>query len=481
MIRDAQTRRELAALSRDFTIEALAPERTQEQMRDALEETGRLRQRLSPLQPLLMMWLLIGMAVFRADSIPAVLARLLTGLRDLLPKLPLKLVTEGAISHARKRLGVRPIRGFFHTQAHDVQPEPSFHGLRVWSFDGTTLAMPDASDNREVFGLPKVSRGQAAFPQIKCVALQDAVSRRFRDVIFRCWDSPERPMALRMLGHLAANDLVLLDRGFYGVWFFEQILHRKAHFLARIPDLVRLKAVNGTRKADGDYLAWIHARVPLPESQVRKPARGRPVCSREVRMLVRVIEYRIPGFRKVRLATDLLNHDQIPAPDLAHQYHGRWDIELGFDEVKTHQSSYGGGTLRTIFRSKTPRGVMQEAYALFAAYNLVRATIQEAARSRGLRPDLIGFVDSLRVIAHMLPRMRAARAAELPGLYQQMLQDILDCCLDRPRRPRRYPRVVKVKMSNFKLKRRHHRQQILDPAALIRIGRSASQTTSVPA
>jgi len=450
MKRDAQTRRELAALSRDFTIEALATGRTQQQMRDALERAGRLRQRLSPLQPLLMMWLLISMAIFRSDSIPAVLARLLTGLRDLLPKLPLKPVTEGALSHGRQRLGVRPLREFFGAQAHELQPDPSFHGMRVWIFDGSSLTMPDTPQNQKVFGLPKASRGRAAFPQIKFVGLQDGVSRRFRDVRFRRWDSAERPMALGLLDHLGLGDLALMDRGFYALWFFQQILQRGAHFLARIPDSVRLKAVKGTRKSEGDYLAWIQARVPLPNGQVRKPSGGRAAKTQQVRLLIRVIEYHVPGFRRVRLATDLLDRDLIPALDLAHQYHGRWDIELGLDELKTHQSSTSAGTLQTIFRSKTPRGVMQEAYALLAAYNLVRATIQEATRLESLRPDQIGFVDSLRAIAHMLPRMRAARAAELPGLYQQMLQDILDCRLDRPRRPRRYPRVVKVKMSNFK-------------------------------
>ncbi|MBI4604073.1 MAG: hypothetical protein HY721_19120, partial [Planctomycetes bacterium] len=37
-------------------------------------------------------------------------------------------------------------------------------------------------------------------------------------------------------------------------------------------------------------------------------------------------------------------------------------------------------------------------------------------------------------------------------LYQAMLERIAACKLGRTRRPRAYPRVVKVKMSNFKRK-----------------------------
>ena len=481
MIRDAQTRRELAGLSQDFTVEALATGKTQSQMQDALQRGGRLRQRRSPLQPLLVIWLQISMAIFRRDSIPAVLARLLTGLRTLIPKLPLQPVTDGALAHARERLGVRPVREFFNAQAAEVQPAPSFHGMRVWIFDGTSLTMPDTQANRAVFKRPKVSRGQAAFPQLKLVGLQDACSRRFRDVTFGLWDAPERPAAVPLLRHLSEGDLLLLDRGFYAVWFFEQIQRRKAHFVARIPDFVKLRPVEATRKRDGDYLAWIQARVALPVGQVRKPPIGRPAQTRTVRILVRVIEYHIPGFRRVRLATDLLDRQQICAVELARLYHLRWDVEIGFDEVKTHQTSHAGGTPRTTFRSKRPRRVMQEAYALFAAYNLVRATMEEAAHRHRLRPDHIGFVDSLRAITHMLPRMRGARAAELPSLHRQMLADIADCRLDRPRRPRRYPRVVKQKMSNFKLKRSRHRQQRFPQGVPIKIGDSHHRLFPVPA
>lgn len=158
------------------------------------------------------------------------------------------------------------------------------------------------------------------------------------------------------------------------------------------------------------------------------------------------------------------------ALDLAQAYHERWEIEVGLDEIKTHQSSHAGGTLETIFRSKTPRGVMQEAYALISSYNMVAAKIEEAAKAHGLSSHQISFTDSLRVISHMVPRMMGATKAQLPALQKQLLQDIAECRLDRPRRPRGYPRVVKVKMSKYKLKRAEHQQQVRDLRADIKIG-----------
>jgi hypothetical protein len=302
------------------------------------------------------------------------------------------------------------------------------------------------------------------------VALQDVASRRLRGVRYHRWNGAERDMALPLLGPLEEGDLVLLDRGFYGVWFFEAIRGRGSHFLCRVPGHVKLKAASGTRKKSGDYLAWIEAPVPLPEGQCRKPARGgRPATHRTVRLLVRVIEYQLRGFERVRLVTSVLD-GSIVAREWVLEYHRRWEIELALDELKVHQSSTAQGTPKTIFRSLTPRNVMQEAYALAAAYNLVRGTIAQAAQRHGLDPDKISFIGSLRAISHMVPRMRAATATRLPALYRQLLADIAEALIDRPRRPRWYPRVVKLKMSNFKLKRPHHRQILVDFKETIRIG-----------
>ena len=464
-----KARQELSRIAREFTVEALSSGSVPVSIDQALKDSGTDRQRQSPLQPRLMMWLMLCLPLFRSESIPAVLARLISGLRDMVLGLSLWPVDDGAISHARKRLGVDPLRRFFRDQARQIRPSPSFHGYRVWSLDGSTLTMPDTADNRRVFGRPKASRGRCGFPHLKVVGLQDVAARLFRDVTWRRWNAAERPMAIPLLGHLGEGDLVLLDRGFYGVWFFEAIRARGSQFLCRVSELVKLKAIDGTSKNSGDYVAWIEARIPLPNGQKVQGPCGRPATHRRAGMKVRVIEYRMKGFRRVRLVTSVLD-PSISARDWVLEYHRRWEIELALDEMKTHQSSTAQGTPKTIFRSQTARNVMQEAYALVAAYNLVRATIASAARRKRIAPDKISFIGALRAITHMLPRMRGARAEFLRELYEQLIGDVGEALIDRPRRPRRYPRVVKVKMSNYALKRRHHRQTCVDFRQTIRIG-----------
>lgn len=433
----------LFRIGQDFTVEVFARGEVQAKLRAALKASGRLEQRASPLQPVLMMWLILHLPVFRSDSIPAVLGRLMGGLRGRFPQLPLEPAGDDALAHARCRIGVAPVRRLFQTLSDTVRPEPSFHGYRLWSIDCVQMTMPDTARNWEVFKPQKMSRGRAAFPRMRAAGLQDTVGRRFRDVRFGPLSKGERDLAKPLFRHLTEGDLVDLDRGFYGAGLFHHILSKKAHFLVRVPSHVKLKAVAGTRKSDGDYLADVQSDPKLPVLRLR------------------IIEYHMRGFGKVRLATSLLD-PAIPALDWILAYHRRWEIEMGFDEIKTHQSSHAGGALKTVFRSKSPRGVMQEAYALFCSYNLVRETMALAATSHRIQPESLSFVGALRAIAHMLPRMRAAATEQLPSLHAQLLGDIVAQRLQRPRRQRRYPRVVRVKMSNYALKRPHHRQVFFD-------------------
>ena len=58
--------------------------------------------------------------------------------------------------------------------------------------------------------------------------------------------------------------------------------------------------------------------------------------------------------------------------ELVLHYPKRGDIEIAFDEIKTHQCATLRGQAPTLLRSKTSRLVEQELYATVIVYNLVR-------------------------------------------------------------------------------------------------------------
>ena len=84
---------------------------------------------------------------------------------------------------------------------------------------------------------------------------------------------------------------------------------------------------------------------------------------------VRVIDYTIDDGREhpdtYRLFTTILDPDEAGAIELAAAYGCRWEIEVAFDELKTHQRG-----LRTVLRSKSPDLVLQEIWGTCAAISL---------------------------------------------------------------------------------------------------------------
>lgn len=84
--------------------------------------------------------------------------------------------------------------------------------------------------------------------------------------------------------------------------------------------------------------------------------------------------------------------NRYPANEVRALYHERWEIELGFGEIKTDMLE----RLETI-RSKTPTAVTQELWGLLIAYNLVRLEMQRIAAELDVAPIRISFVAALRV------------------------------------------------------------------------------------
>jgi len=247
--------------------------------------------------------------------------------------------------------------------------------------------------------------------------------------------------------------LFLLDRGFYGFDLLHAIREKRAHWLVRVPSSVRLTPIRKSRLPDGSYFAWLIGKVEDPAGA---DASGRKRWI-EAKHKVRVVRYQIKGFRSTRLATSLLD-PAIDAKELVREYHRRWEIELAYDSIKTHQCGRRTGQCPTVLRSKLPDLVRQEIYAMLTVYNLIRALIQEAATRRGMDPLSISFVHTLCAVIDAIPGMRRAPARRLKDIYEQLLDDIAHGAMTRRRRPRAYPRVVKIKMSKFKLKRLRHQE-----------------------
>jgi hypothetical protein len=261
----------------------------------------------------------------------------------------------------------------------------------------------------------------------------------------------ERVGTRRLLRSVAAGDLLLYDRGLHEFDLVVGARAQGAEVLGRLPATVKPIPVPDCKPlADGSWLAWLQ-----PGDRARRVA-GEHV-------LVRIIDYTLddpqrPGYgARYRLVTTLLEPEAAPAQELAALYHERWEIEGIADELETHQVGHlpFEGPV-PVLRSRKPVGVLQELYGLLIAHHAVRTLRHEAALQIDASPDRISFTRTLRVLTDATVEFQIAAPEQLPGLYRRLLQDLTRELLP-PRRLRSNPRVIKRKMSNWRLKRPRHR------------------------
>jgi hypothetical protein len=137
-----------------------------------------------------------------------------------------------------------------------------------------------------------------------------------------------------------------------------------------------------------------------------------------------------------------------PAAELAAAYHERWEAELVFDEIKTHQRGAA-----TVLRSRKPEMAEQEIWGLLLTHYGIRHLIREAADQAGLDPDRMSFMPASGLFA---ARSRTRRLFPLQRLLAATRAAIKEI-LERPnpnRRERSYPRKVKrTRHNSFTMKK----------------------------
>ncbi len=430
-----------------MTIDALSPAIPHDTVLRILQQEAVSTARERKLTLPLTVWLVIALHLYTTLSISAVLRKLARGLRFIWPDPMIQVPTDSAITYRRYQLGARPMAALFHQVCQPIatpQTRGAFlFGLRLMALDGTTEDVPDTPENAAYFGRHTSARGASAFSQLQAVYLAECGTHVIVDCGFWPCHTSERLGGLRMLRSLCRGMLVMWDRGFHD---FDMIVGARrggAHVLSRLPGHVKPQWVRTL--PDGSYLAYLY-----PSEYGRR--------KRSERVLVRIITYTItdpalPGYGEThRVLTTLLNPHYAPAHALACAYHERWEIEIVIDEIDTHQRLVG----RTL-RSLKPVGVIQELYGVLLAHYAVRVLMHAAALATDLDPDRLSFVHAVELVRDAVPEFQMVAPAQQAALYERLLHDIAAVRLPE-RRTRSNARVVKRKMSNFKLKRPEHYQ-----------------------
>jgi hypothetical protein len=360
---------------------------------EAVAAAGRREARHRLLPARVMTYYAVAMALYAEGSYEDVLGLLVDGLswasgsreQERLPG-------KSAVFYARERLGFEPVRALFERTARPLgglgAPGVWLAGRRMVAVDGTCLDVADTAANEEFFGRPGSARGErAAFPQARVLALAECGTHAVLAAEAGPLSSSENALAGPLIERaVTASDVLLADRGFFSAKLWVRARATGAHLLWRVKTGASgPKPVPVRELEDG---SWI-GRLRLAGTNRPGPVE------------VRVVDYEIDDGRanpsRYRLGTTILDPVAAPAGDLARAYTQRWEIEMVFDELKTHQRG-----ARQVLRSKSPALVLQEIWGHLCCHYAIRSLMAEAAAPEGRDPDRVSFTATLRIVRSTL-------------------------------------------------------------------------------
>ncbi|HCG80334.1 MAG: IS4 family transposase [Oceanospirillaceae bacterium] len=401
-----------------------------------LSAQASIRRRRLPSDQVL--WLVLGMALFRDEPIHEVVRRLNICAQGLASS---DLLARSGISEARQRLGAEPVEWLFRKTGHHWGREryngDDWHGLQVLAVDGALLRTPDSPELREHFGSGNTAtERQTPFPMLRLVALMNVRSHIVMDARISPYRRGEIPLAADFANGIPDHSITLFDKGF---WSADLLL---------------------SLQQEGQERHWL---IPARKGLVAEEIHRNNAHDRELRMKVspqaRKRNPTLPEFWTVREVTyesrgklktvyTSLPFKRYRTDAVAKLYQERWEIELGFRDIK---SSMQGNAIT--LRSKKVDLIYQEVWGMLLTYNIIRRESAQAAVAFGLSPSDMSFKHACKYIAVQLIVMADAQPISRTGKRLSELRSGVSGLVLR-RRPRRStPRTVKISKTRYPVDR----------------------------
>jgi len=395
--------------------------------------TATLRRRRLPAEQVI--WLVLGMALHRNRSIVEIVNKL-----DLaLPDEHGRPVAASAVPKARARVGPEPLACLFARCAEawtSREAAPGWRGLTLYGVDGTALRVPDSPENRAHFGGHPAGggHGESGYPLARVVALVELRSHLVRAAAFGPHRAGEHTYAAPLWDAVPNDSLTIVDRGFLAAGLLLPLARggTNRHWLVRAKRNTRYQVVEEFGPGD----ALVEMRV--------SPAARRQDPTLPLTWRARAVAYQRPGHAPRVLLTSLRDPEQYPAAEVGALYHERWEIELGYDEVKT-----GLLAREEAIRSQSPAAVAQEMWGLLLAYNLVRLEMARVAQAAGVAPTRVSFVAALHLIRDEWLWCAGAPPGAIPRHLRELRRTLAQLILPERRRERHYPRHVKLRLTGY--------------------------------
>ena len=388
-----------------------------------------LRKRKLPMDA--MIWAVIGMSLFRTESVRQLINKL-----DIVLPQDVDYVARSAVTQARKKLGSDVVRDVFHLSAqkwHERAEHPHWCGLNLFGVDGVVWRTPDSKENSAAFARTANKASEAGYPQIRMVCLMELSSHLILDSAFSSVSENEMTLATQLIARVPDNSLTLFDKGFYSLGLLHDWQHKgiNTHWLLPLKKNVQYEEIK--RLGRQDKLIRL---TTTPQARKKRP-------ELPLTMDVRLITKQIKG-KEVKILTSMVDPMAYPSAEIVDLYSHRWEIEMGYREMKQHLLAS-----RFTLRSNLPELIRQELWGVLLAYNLIRYKMVLMAKSlKSVFPNQLSFRDASSHIIHKLTMMPIYAPGNVPRLILEIERNASQFKLEG-KRERSYPRTLKVSKNRY--------------------------------
>lgn len=399
----------------------------QDLLRWVEEEAGDYRERVySPLQTLS---LFIEQVLGADQSCQDAVARGVSG-RVALGQSPCSL-NSGPYCRARTRLALNLVERIGREVGERLRAsQPAvwrWRGREVKLIDGTTVSMPDTSENQTEFPQSKSQKPGLGFPLARVVAVISLSCGAVLEWAMGPCEGKrtgETALLWQLAHRLQAGDVVIADRYFSGYFLLAWLTRHGVDVVVRQHQLRHTDFRRGKRLGAKDHVvAWVRPPCPAWMDAATYALMPDTLTLRETR---------VGG---LTLVTTLIDPGQVGKQELLALYHARWQVELDLRSIKTVMQM-------DVLRCKRPERVKKEIAVHLLAYNLVRAVMAQAAFLGQVLPRQLSFKAALQLIRAFEENLRHAPQGRLTLCRVYLLAGMAQLRL--PHRPGRVePRMVK--------------------------------------
>lgn len=345
-------------------------------------------------------YFVMAMALFYGDSYEEVMRKLADGLRYIGTwRREWDVPSASGISQARQRLGAEVMREIFDRVSVPCALRSTsgawLAGRRLMAVDGFGVEAPDTPENATCFGYAD-KKGKGVLPFVRMAGMIECGTHAIVAAEIGKDGEGEETLTSRILagGAVEPDMVVMTDSGLYSYRHLRMIIDAGADAILRVGSNVNIPLLEWL--PDGSYLSYL-----VDPDERRKHSKkldaGRIKVTDLPGTCVRAVDYQVTdrgnGDELITLVTTITDPGDVPAAEIAAAYHERWEAELVFDEIKTHQRGS-----RAILRSRKPALIEQEIWGLLLTHYGIRHLMTEAADQAELDPDRMSFIRTLRVV-----------------------------------------------------------------------------------